>query len=264
MENELLEKLKTKRPLIHCITNPISINQCANAILALGGRPMMAEHPVEAPQITVSAGAVLFNLGNLTDVRMESMLRSAEAAKEKKVPYVLDVCGAACLQNRREYALSLFEKAQPSVIKGNYSEILALYDPQYNASGVDAACGVEEQNVIRVSKELAKKYQCVVLASGKTDLITDKERVVGCDNGSPQLATITGTGCMQGAICAAYLSVAEDAFSATVMAAVTLGICGELAETSQGSGSFGVNLMDRLSTITAKQLEERKKITDLI
>ena len=220
---------------------------------------MMAEHPVEAPQITASAGAVLFNLGNLTDVRMESMLRSAGAAKEKKVPYVLDVCGAACLPNRREYALSLFEKARPSVIKGNYSEILALYDPQYNASGVDAESGVDEQGIIEVAKELAKKYRATILASGKEDLITDGKRLVHCSNGTPQLATITGTGCMQGALCAAFLSVAVDAFSAAVTEAVTLGVCGELAETEKGSGSFGVNLLDRLSTVTDALLEEYNK-----
>ena len=250
MTNKLLEKLKKERPLIHCITNPISINQCANAILAVGGRPMMAEHPLEAPVITANAGALLLNLGNLSDVRMGSMQLSADVAKEKNVPYVLDVCGAACLSNRREYALSLIERSQPSVIKGNYSEILALFDPAYNASGVDAESGVDEQ---------AKKYHTTILASGKEDLITDGKRLVRCSNGTPQLATITGTGCMQGALCAAFLSVAEDAFSAAVTAAVTLGVCGELAESEKGSGSFGVNLLDRLSTVTDALLEEYNK-----
>ena len=259
MTNKLLEKLKKERPLIHCITNPISINQCANAILAVGGRPMMAEHPLEAPVITANAGALLLNLGNLSDVRMGSMQLSADVAKEKNVPYVLDVCGAACLSNRREYALSLIERSQPSVIKGNYSEILALFDPAYNASGVDAESGVDAKGILHAAKELAQKYHTTVLASGKEDLITDGKRLLRCSNGTPQLATITGTGCMQGALCAAFLSVAEDAFSAAVTAAVTLGVCGELAETEKGSGSFGVNLLDRLSTVTDALLEEYNK-----
>ena len=262
MIKKLRETLKERHPLIHCITNPISINQCANAILAVGGRPMMAEHPLEAPVITANAGAVLLNLGNITDVRMESMRLSAKTAKEKCIPFVLDVCGVACLSNRREYALSLMQDATPSVIKGNYSEILALIDPQYNASGVDAEKGIDEEKVVSAAKALAQKYQAVVLASGETDLITDGIRVICCNNGTPQLATITGTGCMQGALCAAYLSVAEDGISAAVMAAVMLGVCGQLAETEKGSGSFGVNLMDRLSTVTDEQLEEMKIIEE--
>jgi len=135
---KLRETLRKRRPLIHCITNPISINQCANAILAVGARPMMAEHPAEAPVITANAGAVLLNLGNFTDVRKESMRLSAKEAKKRDIPFVLDVCGAACLSNRREYALSFMPETPPSVIKGNYSEIMALVDPGYNASGVDA------------------------------------------------------------------------------------------------------------------------------
>ena len=256
MTNKLLEKLKKEHPLIHCITNPISINQCANAILAVGGRPMMAEHPLEAPVVTANAGALLLNLGNLSDVRMASMQLSAEVSKEKDVPYVLDVCGAACLSNRREYALSLIESAQPSVIKGNYSEILALFDPAYNASGVDAESGVGEEDVIGAAKKLALEYRTTVLASGRIDLITDGKRLVRCSNGTAQLAEITGTGCMQGALCAAFLSVAEDALSAAVTAAVILGVCGELAETEKGSGTFYVNLLDRLSTVTDALLDE--------
>ena len=258
MIKKLRETLKERHPLIHCITNPISINQCANAILAVGGRPMMAEHPLEAPVITANAGAVLLNLGNITDVRMESMRLSAETAKEKEIPFVLDVCGVACLSNRREYALSMLEGSTPSVIKGNYSEILALADPDYNASGVDAEKDIDEQRVAAAAKALAQRYASVVLASGQTDRITDGKRLLCCSNGTPQLAEITGTGCMQGALCAAYLSAAEDAFSAAVMAAVMLGVCGQLAETDKGSGSFGVNLLDRLSTVTDEQLEEMK------
>ena len=262
MIKKLREIIRERHPLIHCITNPISINQCANAILAVGGRPMMAEHPLEAPMITANAGAVLLNLGNITDARMESMRLSAETAREKHVPYVLDVCGVASLPNRREYALSLLQETMPSVIKGNYSEILALHDPEYYASGVDAEDGVHEEKVVSAAKALAQKYATVVLASGQTDLITDGKRLIRCNNGTPQLATITGTGCMQGALCAAYLSVAEDALSAAVMAAVMLGVCGQLAETEKGSGSFGVNLMDRLSTVTGEQLEEMKLLEE--
>ena len=97
----MLRALRTEAPLIHAITNPISINQCANAVLALGARPIMAEHPREVEEITATAAALLLNLGNLTDVRMEAMWRSAGTARELGIPVVLDAVGVACSRLRR-------------------------------------------------------------------------------------------------------------------------------------------------------------------
>ena len=261
MPEKLRKVLKEKHPLIHCITNPISINQCANAILAVGARPMMAEHPAEVSVITGNAGAVLLNLGNLTDVRMESMRISASEAEKKGIPFVLDVCGAACLSNRRDYSMELIGAHCPSVIKGNYSEVRALCDPAYRASGVDAEA-VSGSEAIRAARMLAEKYHTTVLASGKTDIVTNGEKVILCHNGTAQLATITGTGCMQGAICAAFLAAADTAMEAAVAATVMLGVCGELAETEKGSGSFGVNLLDALSTVSDAEILARKQIEE--
>ena len=136
--NDIRSAVKQKAALIHCITNPISINQCANVILCAHARPMMAQHPEEAAVITSSAGAVMLNMGNITDVRKQSMLISAQTAKQKGIPFVLDVCGSACLPTRREYALGLIGTCLPSVIKGNYSEITALARKDYTSTGVDA------------------------------------------------------------------------------------------------------------------------------
>lgn len=251
--NELRKKIKEISPLVHCITNPISINQCANTILAVGARPMCAEHPLEAAAVTSAAGAVMLNLGNITDVRMESMRISAKEAHKFGKRFVLDVCGAACLENRRVYAESLIKEYTPTVIKGNYSEIKALRYPGYKSSGVDSDPKLETEEIIEAAGELARKFGTVVLASGKTDIITDGQIVYRINNGSPQLSTVTGTGCMQGALCAAFLSISDGA-DAAVSAAVMLGICGELAETDRGSGSFMVNLMDRLSTVTDEDI----------
>ena len=130
--------VRERSSLIHCITNPISINQCANAILAVGGRPIMAEHPREVSEITATAGALMLNLGNITDVRMEAMRLSARTAAEHGTPILLDAVGVACSKLRRDYACGLMEGVTPAVIKGNYSEINALYQESYRASGVDA------------------------------------------------------------------------------------------------------------------------------
>lgn len=260
--NDLRAGVKQNAPLIHCITNPISINQCANTILSAGARPMMAEHPEEAAVITKTAGAVMLNMGNLTDTRKQSMLISAQTAKENNIKFVLDVCGAACLPTRRQYALSLIAKAAPTVIKGNYSEITALANESYCSSGVDSDKNLTTDETVKTAQQLARLLGVTVLASGETDIITDGKKTALVHNGTKQLGTVTGTGCMQGALCAAFLSQA-DGFDAAVAACTVFGICGEIAQTDKGSGSFMVNLLDALSTVTNEQINALTKIQTL-
>ncbi|MCR5168825.1 MAG: hydroxyethylthiazole kinase [Oscillospiraceae bacterium] len=256
MVSDIRRRTKEKHPLIHCITNPISINGCANVILAAGARPMMAEHPDEVSEVTRTAGAVMLNLGNLTDVRKISMLISAETAKKLGIPFILDTCGAACLANRRELAMRIINDMTPSVIKGNYSEIKALCDEGYSSSGVDADAALGTQDIARCASELAVRYDAVVLASGVTDIVTDGKRMTYIRNGTPQLGTITGTGCMLGALCAAYLTGALP-YDAASAACAVFGICGELAQTDKGSGTFYVQLLDALSTVNDSIIAEK-------
>lgn len=251
--------VRERSSLIHCITNPISINQCANAILAVGGRPIMAEHPREVSEITATAGALMLNLGNITDVRMEAMRLSARTAAEHGTPILLDAVGVACSRLRRDYACNLLEGVTPAVIKGNYSEINALYQESYRASGVDADAALDAQTVERAAAALARTRRTVVLASGKVDIVTDGTRLIRVRNGTPQLSCVTGTGCMLGALTAAYLSAASG-LDAAVTACTVLGVCGQLAETERGSGSFMVGLLDALSTLQDAELE---RYTDL-
>ena len=253
--HEIREAVRKKHPLIHCITNPISINQCANGILAIGARPMMAEHPAEVQEITETADALMLNLGNITDVRMQSMKLSLMAAKEKKLPVILDAVGIACSQLRRNYMAELLEIGTPTVIKGNYSEIYALHHAAYRSTGVDADAALHVDTISTASAELARKHHTTILASGKVDMVTDGQRIVHIKNGTEQLSTVTGTGCMLGALCGAYLSVCPD-MNAAVTACVMLGICGQISETEKGSGSFMVNLLDALSTLTDAQLDQ--------
>ena len=254
--------VRERSSLIHCITNPISINQCANAILAVGGRPIMAEHPREVSEITATAGALMLNLGNITDVRMEAMRLSARTAAEQGTPILLDAVGVACSRLRRDYACDLLEGVTPAVIKGNYSEINALYQESYRASGVDADAALDAQTVERAAAALACTRHTVVLASGKVDIVTDGMRLIRVRNGTPQLSCVTGTGCMLGALTAAYLSAASG-LDAAVTACAVLGICGQLAETERGSGSFMVGLLDALSTLQDAELERYMDLEEI-
>ena len=252
--HEIREEVRRKRPLIHCITNPISIHQCANGILAVGARPIMAEHPAEVREITETADALALNLGNITDARMRSMKISMTTAREREIPVMLDAVGVACSRLRRDYIMELLGGGAPAVIKGNYSEIYALAQDDYRSSGVDADAAVGEEAVRRAAVRLARKYSATVLASGKADVVTDGTQIVRILNGTPQLSAVTGTGCLLGALCGAYLSVCPGPDAAAAACAV-LGVCGQIAETDRGSGSFMVNLMDALSTLTDAQLE---------
>lgn len=252
---ETAQFVRDSKPLIHCITNPISINWCANAILALGARPIMAEHPEEVEEITQTADALMLNLGNITDARMKSILISAKIAKKKGIPVILDAVGIACSLLRRKYTVEFLKEVIPNAIKGNYSEIKALYSESYRSVGVDADCTLETDDIKNIVLVLAKKYNTVILATGKEDIISDGTRVYICKNGCGQLSEVTGSGCILGAICSSFMSV-NNSVEAVVASAVYFGICGELSKNERGSGTYMINLIDNLSNIKIDDIEK--------
>ena len=256
------ERFIHTKPLIHCITNPISINPCANAILAVGARPIMAEHPKEVKEITKTADALLLNIGNITDARMEAMPVSLREAAKKNIPVVLDIAGLACSSLRKSFVNKLLREAVPTVIKGNYSEIFALYNEEYRSSGVDADSSLDAQDAEKAAAFLAEKYNAVILATGKEDIIAGGERIVYIRNGTEQLSSVTGTGCMLGCLCAAFITSLLP-MEAVISACVCLGVCGEMAETDKGNSSFMVNLMDALSTLSDAEFEKYKNLEEL-
>ncbi len=259
---KITESVRHASPLIHCITNPISINQCANALLALGARPIMAEHPHEVKEITKSAASLLINLGNITDVRIKSVGISAKTATKENTPFVLDLVGVGCSSLRRTLAGKILHRARPAVIKGNFSEIRAMADFSYLSSGVDADKSLTVSDIAKISAKLALRHDCTVLASGKDDIVTDGKCTVLVKNGCRQLSQVTGTGCMLGAICAAFLPFASP-FDAAVSACGFLGICGEASHTENGNGTFLTNLLDNLSSMTGKEIEKHIRMEEI-
>lgn len=249
-------ELKLKKPLIHCITNPISINDCANIVLAAGAKPIMAEHPGEAAEITERADALAVNLGNITDARMKSMRLSGMAAGLKGINVVIDIVGTACSSLRLNYAREYIEAVRPSVIKGNISELKALGGMESFACGIDAGekdMALTPLQAMPWLRELALKFNSVILATGKTDYITDGEKNYMVLNGSPRMAQVTGTGCMLNVLTGSLLSVA-DPVKAALCAASVFGLCGEMADIGQGIGSYHITLLDRVSDITPEQI----------
>lgn len=251
----LKEQLIKKQPLVHCITNPISINDCANGLLAVGARPIMAEHPAEVAGITASAKALMINLGNITDVRMSSMLIAGTQAHQDEIPCLIDLVGVTCSELRMNYAIRFVNNCHPCVIKGNFSEILAFCGRSSHAAGIDAGeedqlCENNLEDRIRLFHDLAVRTDAVILITGRTDMIVSREEVLLCDNGTPVLSRLTGTGCMLGALTAAFLTVGTPA-EASAYTVCLMGIAGEQAAAlSHGMGSFHTELINRLDLLT--------------
>ena len=260
---QLITEKEGHAPLIHCITNPIAINDCANAVLAVGAKPIMAEHPEEVEEITMTANALAVNLGNITDARMESMMRSGKVALAQGIPTIIDVVGVSCSKLRLNYARTYIKEMKPNVIKGNLSEIKALMGVPTTAIGVDVSTddAVNDNNLDQILELLSaysKQTDAVILASGKRDLIVYKDMDFGIDNGVAQLGQITGTGCMLNVLVASFLSCNPPLESA-IYATALMGIAGELAETSTGTGTFRIKLMDNFSTLTRQQVLDKIK-----
>ena len=276
----ILTYIQQEAPLIHCITNPISINDCANILLAIGARPIMAEHPDEVAEITAIAKGLALNLGNITDARMASMKISAGAAKDKGIPFVLDLVGLSCSRLRQKYAKELLQIAVPDIIKGNISELRTLLGlPTTPGMGVEAGQKemVTKENALeyaRIFQKQAREYNTLLLATGPIDLVVSSEEAYIIANGSNALASITGTGCMNNVLAGACLagvhgisSQATNNTLAAILSCLLLGIAGENIQDiylNQGPGSFHYSLMDSISKLTPHTIAQQCNITKLI
>jgi hydroxyethylthiazole kinase len=267
MINGLLEirnDVKAKAPLIHCLTNHITINDCANVVLEVGGKPIMAEHQKEVEAITAQANGLVINLGNITDDKMAAIRLSGRVAKEKMIPSIIDVVGVGCSELRLKFSKEYMTECRPNVIKGNISEIKALVGIQHHAKGIDA--GPEDKLVkgnldqgVNMAISLSKKTKAIVMITGKVDIVAHGEDVIMIENGCSMLSQITGSGCMLNAIIGTYISSGKF-FEAAILGGVILGICGEQAAVAKGTGSFRTLLHDSLYTITDERIIEKIKV----
>lgn len=255
---DIRHQVRESNPLIHCITNPISIKNCANVILAVGASPIMAEHPLEVEGITQKSAALMLNLGNITDARIRSMQLSAKIATQNRIPIILDLVGIGVSDLRLELAQKLLNQNTVSVIKGNMSEIKTMLGVAAHATGIDVGqadkIGSDNLNEsFQIVHHLAKKTGSVVTATGKYDLISDGNTGFVIKNGTAMLSEITGTGCMLTALIAAYLP-AGDPIEAAWTGCSVMGIAGEIAEQKirqapydpLGSASFEIALLDSI------------------
>lgn len=248
----LLSRLRETVPLVQCLTNAVVTNFTANALLAIGAAPAMADIPIEADQFARIASATLINLGTPHAEQRAGMREAAHAAHEVGTPWVLDPVAVGALSVRTELASDLL-RYLPTAIRGNPSEVIALAGLGHGGRGVDSIDTAEQ--ALDAANRLATRYGCVVAISGATDLITDGTEVIRLANGHPYLTRITGGGCALGAVKAAFLAVGDDRLVATAAATAVYTIAAERAAVGvSGPGSFAVAFLDVLSSIDADEI----------
>lgn len=260
----LLETMRAHRPLVQNITNFVSMDVAANALLAVGASPAMVHAPEETPEFIAFSGALVVNIGTLSAPWVEAMHVAAAAAHALGKPWALDPVGAGATSFRNhtvEHLISL----KPTLIRGNASEIMAVA----RIAGVDVATarpkGVDSANATSEAEgaaaALARTLGCVVAATGAVDFVTDGTRTARFANGSPLMERVTALGCALTGVCGAFLAVEEDAFAATAAAIAIYGVAGEMAAAgAAGPGSFRVAFLDRLAAITPAEVAARLKV----
>jgi hydroxyethylthiazole kinase len=251
--------IREKAPLVLSITNYVVTNTTANALLAIGASPAMSHAVAEMEDLTSISGALVINLGGLTDEYRHAMLTAGKVANEKSVPIVFDPVALGASRLRNETAAELMNNIRPSSIRGNASEIMALAGSEAAGKGVDSLHGTEQ--ALPAAKELAGRFGCSVCASGEIDVITDGERVARIHNGHALMPRVTGLGCTATAIIGAFMAVNPDHFQATCHAMGAMGVAGELAaDRSNGPGSLQMNLYDMLYRLNRDDFAGRLKL----
>lgn len=265
-----VETVRASVPLVHNITNYVTVNDCANALLACGGSPIMSDEPEDVVDIASICGALTLNIGTLNKSSIEAMFLAGARAAELGHPIVLDPVGAGASGLRTRTAAELLDKLPIAVIRGNMSEVKALAGGAATTRGVDVCPddAVTSENLAEsaaFARDFAQQTGSVVAITGAIDIVAHGDEAYAVSNGSPVMGKITGAGCMLSCICAAYAAVNQASMlDATVAAVASMGLAGEIAEKRMGSrdgnGSFRTYLLDALYRMDGEALEAGAKI----
>lgn len=259
MQNQfgkIIEELQKKCPVIHHITNYVTVESCADAAICAGASPVMADDPEEVENITAGSDALVLNIGTIDYNKTIAMERAAAAAKKKGIPVVLDPVGAMSSAMRLNFALKLLQSGAITIVRGNYDECKALVDEKAAGRGVDGITQADEGEKLQAAKALAAKFNCVVALTGKVDYVSNGKQVLVLNGGNEMLKKITGAGCMTTTLCACCAAVCKDYMTAAALGVVIMGQAAELAagfmEKKDGPGMFKTRLFDGIYHVTGK------------
>ncbi len=273
--NETLSQIKEKNPLTHCITNSVTINDCANAVLAIGGSPFMAEDAEELEEVVTIADALVINIGKLSKEQINSMNVSAKVANETDTPIILDPVGVGVTELRNKTTMDLINNYNIAAIRGNITEIksiaklVGVIDENNTAKGVDVNIDdiITEENLSangEIIRELAEKLDTTILASGPIDILSDGKTTIAIDNGDDMMPLITGSGCMLSSIVGSCVG-GSTPLEGSLVAILAMNLAGEKArakvdEKDEGTGSFRAYLIDYLYKTNAESLINESNI----
>ncbi len=260
--SETLMKIKEQRPLVHHITNWVTIYDCANIVRAIGALPVMAHAIEEVEQMTSISSALVLNIGTLTVDLAESMILAGKKANEKNIPVILDAVGAGATDLRTNKAAEILEKVKISVLKGNSSEIGTIgtiAGAEAETKGVEAIS--VKGNLVEISKKLASKRNLTVVITGKEDIISNGKDTYICKNGHDMMGSFVGSGCMAASVIGTFAAVEKDYALASTNALSFIGIAGELAaKTAKGPASYKTIFFDEIFNLDKNKIEEMIKI----
>lgn len=271
MFTKILENVNKRPPLVHCITNYVTVNDVANALLACGGSPIMADDEKEVEEITSICTALTINIGTLNERTIKSMIKAGKKANAISHPVVLDPVGAGASKLRTNTTFDLLEKVKFTVIRGNISEIKTVYLGSGTTQGVDADVKdvITEQNLeeaVSFAKKLSEKTGAVIAITGAIDIVADRKSAFVIRNGHSMMSKISGTGCMLSAMIAAFVGAnQEQPLLATAAAVCTMGLAGELAyqrivKENGGSSTLRAYIIDEISKMNAETLNGGAKV----
>lgn len=271
MFGKIISNVSVSSPLVHAITNYVTVNDCANIILASGGSPIMADDVNEVCDITSICSSVIINMGTLNKRTIKAMLLSGKRANELGKPVVFDPVGAGASELRNETARDILKDVKLAVIRGNVSEIKSLFAGDGNTKGVDASeadkiASDNIDNMISLAKAFSKKIGAVIAITGAIDIVADEKKAYIIKNGHPMMSRVSGTGCMLTSVIGSYVGANYDnMLDATAAAVCAMGVCGELAynklcKIDAGLGTYRTLLIDYMGKITGEALEEGAKI----
>lgn len=267
---DLLEKMREGSPLVHHITNYVTVNDCANITLSIGASPVMADDIHEVDAMTSIASSLVINIGTLNSRTVECMLKAGKKANELGIPVILDPVGAGATPYRTKVAKTIMDNIELAVIRGNLSEIKTLYGINTKTRGVDSLDDTSIKDELEKGKLLAKEFSkrvgSIIAITGAVDIVTDGNIIYTVENGHKIMSKITGTGCMCSSLIGSYLGTHEDNLLAALSGVVSMGISGELAYESlkegEGTGTFKVRLMDNIYNLSKEVIEKRGKINE--
>lgn len=258
----LFEALAHKRALIHHITNYVTVNDCANTVLAIGASPIMADALQEVEAMVSLCDALVLNIGTLNAQTFEAMQKAASKANAKQIPVVLDPVGVGATPFRLQSVTELLRHVRMDVVRGNMAEIKTIAGLEAKSSGVDSLDDEADGGLIAAS--LAKKLQCTIAITGKEDIVSNGNVTYRLQNGDALLTNVTGTGCMTTSLIGSFLGTKSDALISAIAGISTMAIASELADKTKGIGSFRVSLIDEISKMDAATLHRFLRIQNVL